>query len=181
MTYIDDANPSNHLIIGVVQAAILPKTGTVRGTTIVTNAQYAYGAINLTSSMNLTTTEPMVTLTVGLTERINNVFYQVIYLLFIPGSHYIQVNLTCTNSGATDVFVQIPIPAALLLINESITTSQGIFDNITVNSFTVFVGTMNPGDTVIITYNASFITSYNPPPALSSIIYTWDTKDCSGN
>lgn len=96
MTYINDTNPNNHLITGVVQAAILPKSGTVNGTTIITNAQYAYGlAINLTSSVTLTTFEPMITVAVGLNQTVNTVFYQVIYLLCSKSS---------LNPGYSDLY-----------------------------------------------------------------------------
>lgn len=77
ITYIADANPNNHMLIGVVQAAILPEPSVVNGATIVTYSQYAYATINLTASVNLIVTEPMVKANVTSVEYVNTISYQV--------------------------------------------------------------------------------------------------------
>jgi protoporphyrinogen oxidase len=89
--------------------------------------------------------------------------------------------ITCTQSTASNVRIAVPIIAALQLSNSSIITSQGSIGNITINSFSVYIGTMNPGNNVTISYNASFIPIYNPAPSSSNVTFNWDAISCSSN
>lgn len=83
MTYVNDVNPNNHLITGVIQGSVLPKSGTVSGTIITSDAEYTYGAaINLTSLVNLTVIEPVVKTGVTSAEYINTISYQVTKFIF---------------------------------------------------------------------------------------------------
>lgn len=88
--------------------------------------------------------------------------------------------MNCSQSPASNVVVAIPIFQQLQLDNNSIITTRGSVLSITINSFAISVGSMNPGDIVTITYNASFIPIYNPIPSLPNVSISWDTNTCAG-
>jgi hypothetical protein len=90
------------------------------------------------------------------------------------------MTVTCTQSQSSNVVIEIPFFQELQYDINSITTSQGSVFNPTSTTFTINVGTMNPGNVVSISYNASYITTYNSAAPISSIAFTWEAHSCSG-